>query len=84
VLQSWGVATFALLDDKGHPPLQVADIWADVARSVYDSWLAKGKPRFVRPEDKWAAHTVFMGLFDKKYILYTIEKNLWKRKKQAT
>jgi hypothetical protein len=75
-ISSRSMTTFASLDDKKHPRLQVADLLADVGRNIFQSWLAQGRPRFVPISTEWAQHIDFTGKVDKEYILHEINKNL--------
>ncbi len=75
-VSSRSMVTLAPLDDRNHPALQAADMWADIARQeVYEPWLAHGRHRIEAPEG-WKPNVVWMGMFDREYLLYTIQKNL--------
>jgi hypothetical protein len=75
-ITSKSLATFAPLDDKLHPPLQAADLLADIGKGIFGCWLAKDRPRHVALDKKWVPCIDFTGRIDEPYMLYEMRRNL--------
>jgi len=65
--------TFAPLNDKATPALQMADLIASVYRKFFLERITKGKATV---DLKWGNHLDLFGLWDKEHMLKTIAKNV--------
>jgi hypothetical protein len=63
-------------DDKVIPPLQMADLMANIVKDVFVEWLDEGKPEFANLEKKWHSHFAVVGKMDREHLLDTVAETL--------
>jgi hypothetical protein len=70
------IDTVTALDDKTHPPLQVADLISNIVKDSFLEWLKQGKPKYVPLDAKWLNHFQAIGTWDEAHMLHSFTKTL--------
>lgn len=69
---SQSMATFAPLDDKVTPALQVADLVAHKIKDAVEQWFSRGGSHYIQLSKEWRQHIDFVGKVDRDYMLNCI------------
>lgn len=69
---------FVPLDDKRHPPLQMADAIANFSQELGIRWLETGRKAFDSP---WPFNVYHLGIWDEDYMLGLLKHELKRRGK---